>query len=104
LIITERLTCLSPLQESLPIEANIALPLAKLLAEKSPGIPITVKCNVTSFFYTGDMGGIICGVDIGGPNTETRILFRLVIRPSTDAFNHAQKTAGSGATFAYSGF
>jgi hypothetical protein len=59
------------LKESLPIEANIASPLAKLLAEKSPDIPIPVKCNVTSVFYTGDMGGIICALDMGGPNTET---------------------------------
>jgi hypothetical protein len=59
------------LKESLPIEANIASPLAKLLAEKSPDTPIPAKCNVTSVFYTGDMGGIICGLDIGGPNTET---------------------------------
>jgi hypothetical protein len=59
------------LKESLPIEANITSPLAKLLAEKSPETPIPAKCNVTSVFYTGDMGGIICGLDIGGPNTET---------------------------------
>jgi hypothetical protein len=45
--------------------------LAKLLAEKSPDTPIPAKCNVTSVFYTGDMGGIICGLDIGGPETET---------------------------------
>ena len=59
------------LKESLPIEANITSPLAKLLAEKSPDIPIPATCKVTSVFYTGDVGGIICGLDIGGPNTET---------------------------------
>ena len=59
------------LKEALPIEANIAPPLAKLLAEKSPDISIPAKCNVTSVFYTGDMGGIICGLDIGGPSTES---------------------------------
>jgi hypothetical protein len=59
------------LKESLPIEANITPPLAKLLAKKSPDIPIPATCNVTSVFYTGDVGGIICGLDIGGPNTET---------------------------------
>ncbi len=59
------------LQESLPIEVNITSPLAKLLAEKSPDIPIPAKCNVTSVFYTGDMGGIIRGLDIGGPNAES---------------------------------
>ena len=59
------------LKESLPIEVSITPPLAKLLAEKSPDTPIPSKCNVITVFYTGDMGGIICGLDIGGPNTET---------------------------------
>jgi hypothetical protein len=59
------------LQESLPIEANITSPLAKLLAEKSPETPIPARCNVTGVFYTGDMGGIICVLDIGGPDTKT---------------------------------
>nr|WP_294522096.1 hypothetical protein [uncultured Rhodopila sp.] len=59
------------LKEALPIEANITPPLAKLLAKQTPEIPVPAKCNVTSVFYTGDMGGIICGLDIGGPNTET---------------------------------
>ena len=59
------------LKESLPIEANITPPLAKLLAEQSPGTPIPAQCNVISVFYTGDMGGIICGLDIGDPNAET---------------------------------
>ena len=58
------------LKESLPIEANITPPLAKLLAEKSPETPIPTKCNVISVFYTGDTGGITCGLDIGGPHTK----------------------------------
>jgi len=62
------------LKESLPIEANITPPLAKLLAEKSPETPIPAKCNVISVFYTGDMGGITCGLDIGGPHTKTPYL------------------------------
>ena len=28
------------------------------------------KCNVTSVFYTGDMGGILCGLDMGGTETD----------------------------------
>ena len=59
------------LKELLPIEADITPPLAKLLAEQSPDTPIPAKCNVITVFYTGDMGGIICGLDIGGPNTKT---------------------------------
>jgi hypothetical protein len=66
---TDRL--IARLKESLPIEAHITSPLAKLLAKQTPGIPIPATCNVTSVLYTGDMGGIICGLDIGGPGTET---------------------------------
>ena len=69
---TDRLIAL--LKVSLPIEANIASPLAKLLSEKSPHTPIPAKCNITSVFYTGDTGGIICGLDIGGPDTEIQHL------------------------------
>jgi hypothetical protein len=66
---TDRL--IGRLKEALPIEANITPPLAKLLTERTSEIPIPAKCNVISVFYTGDMGGIICGLDIGGPDTKT---------------------------------
>jgi hypothetical protein len=39
--------------------------------QKSPEITIPKKCNVTSIFYTGDMGGILCGLDIGGAEAKT---------------------------------
>jgi hypothetical protein len=60
----------SMLTESLPIEANITQYLAGALMEKSPDIAIPKKCNVVTIFYTGDMGGILCGLDIGGAETE----------------------------------
>jgi hypothetical protein len=62
---------ISMLKESLPIEANLTPYLAGVLADRSPDITIPKKCNVTNVFYTGDMGGILCGLDIGGPETET---------------------------------
>jgi hypothetical protein len=58
-------------KESLPIETKRYIALAKLLAENSPDTPIPAKCNVITVPYTEDMGGIICGLDIGGPNTKT---------------------------------
>jgi hypothetical protein len=61
---------MSMLKESLPIEANITQYLAGALMEKSPDMTIPQKCNVTHIFYTGDMGGILCGLDIGGAETE----------------------------------
>ena len=62
---------MSMLTEALPIEANVTQYLADELMEGSPGITIPKKCNVTSIFYTGDMGGILCGLDIGGADAKT---------------------------------
>jgi hypothetical protein len=59
------------LKESLPIEANITRYLAGALLQQSPDVAFPKKCNVTSVFYTGDMGGILCGLDIGGAVTKT---------------------------------
>jgi hypothetical protein len=59
------------LKESLPIEANITRYLAGALMQQSPDVSIPQKCNVTSVFYTGDLGGILCGLDIGGAETKT---------------------------------
>jgi hypothetical protein len=59
------------LKESLPIEANVTQYLAGTLMRQSPDVAIPKKCNVTSVFYTGDLGGILCGLDIGGAETKT---------------------------------
>ena len=61
---------ISMLKESLPVEANITQYLAGALMEKSPDMTAPKKCNVTSVFYTGDMGGILCGLDMGGTETD----------------------------------
>ena len=58
------------LKESLPLEARITQYLAGPLLEKSPDMTIPKKCNVTSVFYTGDMGGILCSLDMGGTETD----------------------------------
>jgi hypothetical protein len=62
---------LSMLTEALPIEANITPYLAGELMETSRDIAIPRKCNVIEVFYTGDMGGILCGLDIGGAEAKT---------------------------------
>ncbi len=59
------------LKEALPIEANITSYLAGVLAEKSPEITIPGKCKILDVVYSGDMGGILCCLDIGGPDTKT---------------------------------
>jgi hypothetical protein len=62
---------LSMLTEALPIEAHISQYLASELMEKKPDVTIPKKCNVIKVFYTGDMGGILCGLDIGGAEAKT---------------------------------
>jgi hypothetical protein len=59
------------LKESLPIQANITRYLSSALAKQPPGMPIPSQCNVIDVVYSGDMGGIICCLDIGGPDTQS---------------------------------
>jgi hypothetical protein len=61
---------ISMLKESLPLEANITHYLTGALMEKSPDMAVPKKCSVTSVFYTGDMGRILCGLDMGGTETN----------------------------------
>jgi hypothetical protein len=61
---------ISMLKESLPIEANITQYLAGAMLERSPDITIPKKCAVTSGFYTGNVGGALCGLDMGGAETD----------------------------------
>jgi hypothetical protein len=70
---------ISTLTESLPIEANITPYLANTLMEKSPDVAIPKKCNVTNVFYMGDMGGILCGLDIGGVEAKSAHLVSILI-------------------------
>ena len=62
---------IASLKESLPIQTIITPYLASALAKQSPDIPIPGQCNVIDVFYTGDMGGILCCLDIGGPDTKS---------------------------------
>lgn len=55
------------LKAALPIEANIPARLADTLSKKAPDVSSPSKCNVVSEMYSGDPGGIMCSLDIGGP-------------------------------------
>jgi hypothetical protein len=65
---TDRL--MSMLKLSLPIQAHITRYLGKSLAEQSPDVPIPEQCNVIDVVNSGDEGGIVCCLDIGGPNAK----------------------------------
>jgi len=66
---TDRL--MAELEASLPLEARLQLHVKSALSEQSPDITIPDRCNVTKLFYMGEEGGIVCGLDVGGPDTKT---------------------------------
>jgi hypothetical protein len=59
------------LKLELPIEAHVTQDLADTLTKDNPNRVIPKKCNVISIFYTADIGGIMCALDIGGADAET---------------------------------
>ncbi|MDB5394732.1 MAG: putative protein YjbI, containings pentapeptide repeat [Rhodospirillales bacterium] len=61
---------LEKLKAVVPLEARLSQSPIRLLAEKSPEMPIPERCKVIDVFYTGDEGGIICCLDIGGPQAQ----------------------------------
>jgi hypothetical protein len=55
----------------LPLETTLSPHLKRTLAQQSPEATIPDRCMVTSIFYMGDEGGIVCHLDIGEPDTKT---------------------------------
>jgi hypothetical protein len=55
----------------LPLETRLQPHVKVALSKQSPDIDIPDRCNVTKLFYMGEEGGIICGLDVGGPDTKT---------------------------------
>ena len=66
---TDRLT--AEMEASLPLETRLSPSVKRTIAKQSPESTITDRCMVTKIFYMGDEGGIVCHLDIGGPDTET---------------------------------
>ena len=62
------------LKESLPIPVIVPPKLARELPEKSPALSISGRCNVIDVLYSGDVGGILCSIDIGGRDAEKVLL------------------------------
>jgi hypothetical protein len=54
------------LKESLPIPAIIPPQLARKLAEGKPQSSIPSRCNVIDVIYSGDVGGVLCNLDVDG--------------------------------------
>ena len=66
---TDRLV--GALEASLPVETRLSASLIQTLSKRSPDAAIPARCNVVSVFYMGEEGGIVCALDIGGPDTKT---------------------------------
>lgn len=62
------------LEASLPIETRLCASLIQTLSKQSPDVAIPARCNVVSVFYMGEEGGIVCALDIGGPETKSQHL------------------------------
>ena len=66
---TDRL--MAEIEASLPLETRLSPNVRKTLAQQSPETTLPDRCMVTTIFYMGDEGGIVCSLDIGGPDTQT---------------------------------
>jgi hypothetical protein len=62
------------LKAAMPIETRLPASLMQALSKRTPDLAIPPRCNVGSIFYMGEEGGIVCALDIGGPDTKTQHL------------------------------
>ena len=69
---TERL--ITDMKAALPLEARLSPSARAMLLQRSSDSTIPDRCQVISIFYMGEEGGIVCGLDIGGPDTKTPFL------------------------------
>ena len=63
-------TLVEKMQAALPIGAEITARTQKHLHENSPDLAFPRRCLITSIFYTGDEGGVLCKLDFGVPDTK----------------------------------
>ncbi len=62
---------MAEMEAALPLETKLSQDVKSTIVKQSPDIAIPDRCRVTRIFYMGDEGGIVCGLDIGGPDTKT---------------------------------
>jgi hypothetical protein len=73
---TDRLV--AKLKASLPVETRLSQILMRAIVKQTPDLAVPDSCNVASIFYTGDEGDIVCGLDIGGPDTKTPYIVSII--------------------------
>ena len=62
---------IAEMETALPLDTRLTQNVKASLMKQSPDVAIPDRCMVTSIFYMGEEGGIVCALDIGGRETQT---------------------------------
>jgi len=65
---------LGKLDEHLPFDAALSPALTDLIRKQAPRTAVPRQCQVTWVSYSGDEGGIICRLDLGGGDGSEEFL------------------------------
>ena len=66
---------LAGMKAALPLSCSVTRHLAGELRRQVPDMEIPSRCVVTDVLYSGDAGGIVCRLDLGGRQPEKREFF-----------------------------
>ena len=58
------------MRAALPMHAGLGIELKSLLKEEFPEAAETGQCTITDVIYSGDMGGIMCCLDLSIPDNK----------------------------------
>ena len=58
------------MRAALPMRAGIGIEFRKHLTEQFPEAASVERCEITDILYTGDMGGILCSLELDIPDNE----------------------------------
>lgn len=58
------------MRAALPMPAGLGIELKSHLREQFPEAAEIGQCTITDVFYSGDMGGIVCSLDLSIPDNK----------------------------------
>jgi hypothetical protein len=58
------------MRSALPIHAGLGIELTSHLREQFPETADSGRCEITDINYLGDLGGIVCHLDLGCPDDK----------------------------------
>jgi hypothetical protein len=65
---------IAAIKKVLPVQAYVTPYLKNALAGKEPRISMPDRCDIIEIIYAGDMGGILCRLDVGGVDAKTPVV------------------------------